>query len=293
MYLAIVETMIQKNYGFVRRSSFVATLVCGLVFAAALPLAIAKAPTRQEVKIAKQSSSQLESSRLVERARYCNKILESEEAIELANKALKLDSKNQWALLARAEAQRAIGNLEQAVSDYKLVSVSADSAAHSVAYRSMGEIYFDLKRFDESVESINRLEKEHHSLTDGMHECRAKSYMAQGKYVLAAADLTTAIESVPNNTRLYVTRARAYSGARQWEKALADYNKLIARVTPSITPTNAHSWCGEKRKITKKRLAEKPKEDVLTSISPTISFVIASCGFLLQSCFCWPTASSS
>jgi len=190
--------------------------------------------------------------------------MESEQALELANQALKVDPKCGMAFLERADAYKALGRLDNAIADYKTVSVIGRLDARKDGVHHLAELYFYLKRYGDGVATIDSVEKTVDRLTDGMLETRAKCNSALGKHDLAAVDLTAALKTIPDQTRILDMRAEEYVMAHKWNQALADYNVLIARDEKADGQfgANAH-WYKERAKIYdalgKKSLAAKDR----------------------------------
>jgi|GEM_PF-3555639 len=213
---------------------------------------------------AKPTAVQLQAEGLAKQARTFNKIMESEQALDLANQALKVDPKCGMAYLERADAYKALGRLDKAISDYKTVRVVGGADARKDGAHHLAELFFYMKRYDEGVATVDSVEKAGDQLTDGMLETRAKCNSALGKHDLAAIDLTVALKTIPDQTRILDMRAEEYVMAHKWNQALADYNVLIARDEKADGQfgANAH-WYTERAKIYdalgKKSLAVKDR----------------------------------
>lgn len=165
---------------------------------------------------------------LMESAKKCNQILESEEALKLANQAIALDPKQYGAYLERALAHISLGETQLALADFSTAANGGDRKYEKLARREKADLLFRLNRYTESIKEITTIETKYGSLSDGMLYRRAHSYIAIGKPNMAVVDLTTAIKGEPNSDRLFEARTKAYVALKDWDKALADCNKCIA-----------------------------------------------------------------
>ncbi len=68
-----------------------------------------------------------------------------------------------------------------------------------------------------------------------MYYARANCYFNQQKYDLAVKDMDSAIAQVPNFAGYYLGRSQAYSGLRQYAKAVADA-RTCAQLGGQIPP---------------------------------------------------------
>lgn len=164
----------------------------------------------------------------VESAKQCNQVLESEEALKLANQAIALDPKQYGAYVERALAHISLGQTEQALADFSTAANSGERKHEKSARREKADLLFRLKRYTDSINELTTIETKYGSLSDGMLYRRAQAYLAIGKPNMAVLDLTTAIKGEPSANRLFEARMKAYVALKDWDKALADCNKCIA-----------------------------------------------------------------
>lgn len=177
--------------------------------------------------VASLSPVQRDAYNMALKADRCNSIMESEEALTLCNQALKLDPRCSKAYLARGQALINLNRPDQALSDFSRVVDSKDKYFTYGARRLRADLYCVLKRFAEAIKDIDALEADGATLSDGMHETRAGCYSGLGKHAQAIADYSAAISLRPNTTRLRVKRAESYLHAGQYEKAVADFTRVI------------------------------------------------------------------
>lgn len=168
---------------------------------------------------------------LLKQARELNRILESEEALELIKKATVLDPHYELVHLVEAEVYCALGENDKAFKDFEIASRSKDQLTFIDAIRGKSALLFSLKRYDEAIGELDKLFKAGMPISDGVYELRANCYLAEGKLAPALADLGVALKRRPADGNLMYLRARAYILSHQYEKALADYNALINLTT--------------------------------------------------------------
>lgn len=202
----------------------VALFYSGLIL---LPVSAQNKPAEQ-VKPEQTTPNQKQAKLLSESAKKCNQILESEEALKLANQAIALDPKQFSAYIERALAHISLGQTDQALADFSIAANGGDRRSEKAARREKADLLYRLKRYTESINELTTIEKKYGSLSDGMLYRRSHAYMAIGKPNMAVIDLTTAIKGEPNSSRLFEARMKAYVALKDWEKALTDCNKCIS-----------------------------------------------------------------
>lgn len=69
------------------------------------------------------------------------------------------------------------------------------------------------------------------------HSTRASKYIANGDYIKAIPELTSALKYSPRNEHHYLRRGYCYFNLNNYEKAINDYSKAI-----SINPNNSDAW---------------------------------------------------
>jgi len=195
-------------------------------------LTLAPAPAQnkpaEQVTSERITPNQKQAKLLSESAKKCNQILESEEALKLANQAIALDPKQFGAYIERALAYISLGQSDKALADFSIAASGGDRRSEKAARREKADLLYRLKRYNESINELTAIETKYGSLSDGMLYRRSHAYMAIGKPNMAVIDLTTAIKGEPDSSRLFEARTKAYVALKDWEKALADCNKCIS-----------------------------------------------------------------
>lgn len=149
---------------------------------------------------------------------------ETEKALNLLNKAAKINKNMPWIYLSRAMVHKDEKRLEKALADAsQAVKLSPGMAA---AYESRGRIYQDMRRAREALEDFNRA-LELDPFFFGGHYNRGLLLDSLGKLDLALIDYTKSIELKGDFPPALYNRALVYSKRGQYRKALADYNMAI------------------------------------------------------------------
>ncbi len=169
----------------------------------------------------------LQNKALIEKAEFYNKIVESEEALQLCNRVIAQDKSYAPAYLARADAYSALDRIPDALSDLAEAAKSSNSGYRLQALRVRAHLYYALKRYPEALQDMKDLINKNNQHTDGLFTLRARVYAAMHKPDLAAEDLTSALKLKPRDTNLLSDRAEYYLAARELDKALIDLNHLI------------------------------------------------------------------
>jgi tetratricopeptide (TPR) repeat protein len=162
---------------------------------------------------------------LTAKAKCCNKIMESEEAIALCNKAISVNPKYTPAYLERAIAYSSMGNTKQAFADLDIAKL--DPVYQREAIKSKASIYVGLKKYDLAVRDLNVSLKSGGSVS--ALQLRAKAYEGLGKPQLAAQDITACLLQEPYKYELLEKRCALYLQSGQTKEALRDCNELIAQ----------------------------------------------------------------
>lgn len=144
-------------------------------------------------------------------------------ALDDLTKAMTLDPSQRqgWIYRMRADCQVNLGNNAAAIADLKK-AIAIDP--HDEYYKMLGEVYYQLKRFDEAIDSFSKgiaLNKKNYWL----YKIRGDIFFQQKQYKKAVDDYTSVIRIMPNEPVGYGSRARAYE--RLGLHALAD--KDLAR----------------------------------------------------------------
>src|SRR3990172_8546663 len=171
-----------------------------------------------------------------------------DEAIECADKAIRINPDYAGAYNARGYARYQKKLFKEAVSDYDMtIKLKPD---FPTAYTNRGSAKFFLGLFDSCIEDQNTAIKL--SPDNGnAYFFRARAYHGKKLYAQAIADYSRALEIEPLASR-YSCRADAYLGKGEYDLAVKDIKEAIL-----LAPDNEEL----KRKLAKlseKTVAEKP-----------------------------------
>lgn len=147
-----------------------------------------------------------------------------------------------WADRKRQEADDADDKKDypKAVALYTEIINSAgfkqylDKKLQAKTYYNRGCVYSDQGKFDLAIADYTKAIELKTDLEEAYNN-RGNAYAAQGKFDLAIADFNTAIELKPDNAVAYNNRGEAYREQDNFEQAIADYNKAI-KFNPHYAP---------------------------------------------------------
>ncbi len=117
------------------------------------------------------------------------------------------------------------GDFEKAISEFKEVLKLDPKNIH--AYNNIGVAYFRTGDLDEAIAYYTK------AIDLGLADANMYFFRGQmyGKYkqedAKAIKDYSKAIELQPKFSRAYLNRALSYSFLKEYDKAIADYNKMI------------------------------------------------------------------
>jgi tetratricopeptide (TPR) repeat protein len=109
-----------------------------------------------------------------------------QESIDDDSMAIKVHPHNGGALLERARTYEQLGDIANAIADYKSALPYAERRAASV-YNHLGSLYLKTKQYKEAVEVFSHAIKLQPDLSEGYYG-RAKAYEKLGEAAMAAAD---------------------------------------------------------------------------------------------------------
>jgi tetratricopeptide (TPR) repeat protein len=163
-----------------------------------------------------------------------------EEARELVDKGLPHfpnDAKLHF-FKGRLLAQQ--GQNEQALQEYMVATVAQPDNLEFVDYRA--RIYIDLHRYSDAITDYNRLLTSHDYAKAYNFAYRAQANLERGHFNEALADANKAIKLDPSKSDFYATRAWAYAGMKQNDRAIKEWSNLIAK-----DPRNATAYAERAR----------------------------------------------
>ncbi len=144
-------------------------------------------------------------------------------ALDDLTRAMTLDptQRQGWIYRMRADCHVNLGNNAAAIADLKKAIALKP---HDEYYKMLGEVYYQLKRYDEAIDSFSKgiaMNGKNYWL----YKIRGDIFFQQQKYKKAVDDYTAVIRLMPNEPVGYNSRAKAYE--RLGMHALAD--KDLAR----------------------------------------------------------------
>lgn len=150
------------------------------------------------------------------RAKYYIASEKYESGLEDLKKSVLLDPHRAWVYRMMADCDVNLGSFDAAIIDLKK-AIAIEP--HDEYYKMLGEVFFQLKRYDEAIESFTRgiaLNNKGFWL----YKSRGDVYFQQRKFQKAVDDYTSVIRIVPKEPMGYGARAKAYE--RLGRKDLAD-----------------------------------------------------------------------
>lgn len=161
-----------------------------------------------------------------------------DKALEQYNKAIVLDDKNANLYRQRAWVYETKKQDDLAIADYKkeLELLNAKPARNEEEDVYIAQYYAYNGLYDLTITYADKMIEKDQDL-DGYY-FRGMAYLQQGKYDLAIADFNTILDMRSEGKKkklvysfheddLYALRGKAYHGAKQYESALDDMNKII------------------------------------------------------------------
>lgn len=149
------------------------------------------------------------------------------QAIADAEQALVLDPKSRRALYRRAYARKGSGDFDGALADYTALTLTEAKSATILSERA--EVYRRLSRFDEGLKDFAAaiaLEPKRPDLQWNM----GFTLESQGRYAEALSAYQRAVDVDPDYAWGYEGRAWALMGLRRLTEAMADCEKIIAKL---------------------------------------------------------------
>ncbi len=115
-------------------------------------------------------------------------------------------------------------DIKQSIADYT-EAIRLNSKFWQ-AYRNRSRLYQQIKEFDKAIVDLTTaLKYADKNSAINLHDMRAYSYYALGKYQNAIADWTIAVDNLGNPSLALYQRAKAEWEIGQKEKACADFKK--------------------------------------------------------------------
>ena len=154
-----------------------------------------------------------------------------DEAIEIANVVMAMDSNNSEAFYIRGSAWRGMDDNDRAISD--LTEAIRINPNFSDAYFDRGDIWSDEGEFERAISDYNDAIRIYP--TDVAFNNRGYAFLQKDLYAEAIRDFTSAIDIDPEYTFAYINRGISFKEKKDYDKAIQDFSKAI-----DINP-NLHS----------------------------------------------------
>lgn len=161
------------------------------------------------------------------------------QALEAANRAVRLDTANADSYFLRSRVHYLQGNYTQSLNDLNRVVALQKNKAGSYEHYWRGLVYSAMERYDDALRELDEAVR-----TDGQEVAyyadRALTLDALGQYEKALRDVNQAMQLETQDDKTYLTliRASLLNDAGQYVQALADCEKVLA-----IQPANAVAYC--------------------------------------------------
>jgi len=159
------------------------------------------------------------------RAAHLAQTNHAEDAIGMYGKAISL--KPDWAMAwhARAAAFSRLKKYADAIHDFD-EAIRLDPA-HPGWYDSRGLAYSNAGQHERALEDYDRAIEMSQFPVGNYFASRGWANLELEHPEKAIADLTKAIELVPDHRKAYENRAQAYAALKQWARAIADYTAAM------------------------------------------------------------------
>lgn len=146
------------------------------------------------------------------------------QAKEIYEKIVQVDSKNKVAWLGLGESERALGLNDKALKSF--LSAAVLDPTDGEALFQVGKLYMETNRFDEAIQQFKRVQR--------MNPFFPRTHFQIGKAAFSAGDFATALESSkmekklnPNVADSYVLAAEVYTAKRQYAECAAEYSQAM------------------------------------------------------------------
>jgi len=174
------------------------------------------------------------------------------EALEIYNKAIKLNPQDAIAYTLRGSAYSSLGEHQKAIRD--LTRASQLEPQNPIPYRFMGDINNKLANYSRAIKHYD-IAIELEPTSAKLYGNRGISYAAIGNNPRAMQDFDRAIELGLNNYEIYNNRGIALYGLGRYSEAIEDFEKSIT-LNPKLKSAyffqgNAFSHLGDFRQAVK------------------------------------------
>ena len=147
-----------------------------------------------------------------------------ETAFIYALKATTLDPKNEWYLIAAAEASEKSGNYLKAQNFYQaLIELKP---AHIENYFSLANMQLARKKYKEALRTYDLLSKKL-GVTEELAIQKEKIWLKLNKVPKALAEIQTLIDRYPKEPKYYLLLADIFAANNKPDKAFAIYQKVL------------------------------------------------------------------
>jgi len=145
-------------------------------------------------------------------------------ALPYAIQANKFDPKNEWYLMAAAEASEKLSEYKMAEKYYQqLVKLKPTQVEN---YFSVANMQLAQKKYKKSLRTYNELSKQL-GVTEEIAIQKEKIWLKLNKVNNAAAEIQTLINRYPKETKYYLLLADIFSANNNPDKAFAIYQKVL------------------------------------------------------------------
>ena len=160
-------------------------------------------------------------------------------AIDLFQRAGKLDPKHKDVWFNLGNAYMAIGQPDEAIAAYK--KQIENNPYDAYAYNGLGLAYEQQSHFDEAIQQF-RKQLEINPLDQYAHANLGRLFLNQKKFADAVPELEKAVELQPKSAVIQIELGQAYIGNNQTDKGMAAFDKAInLSATPLVWNNIAYS----------------------------------------------------
>jgi tetratricopeptide (TPR) repeat protein len=144
-------------------------------------------------------------------------------AIDFFHKSLDIDNRSSKVRLSLAKSLEAIGELSNAIAEYKLASL-LDPRQGEGFYKA-AELYYQLKNYNKSEETIKNLVKVTPNYP-GAYRYLSKIYQVRNQRELAVEAFKKEVSNNPQNTKYRIELSELYMSYDIWDSAIAELTEI-------------------------------------------------------------------
>lgn len=164
------------------------------------------------------------------KARILEEMEDDEQAIGVIEKARQLTPCDGWVWFTRATVLTHLGRKDEALKSADRAIELSPNIPHF--YQAKTRVLISQNRWNEALAPCNQAIKLWPA-NDAIRSDRVKILIQVGKFDEAIQDATTCLSHLPHERSrdLLLLRAKAYTGAKQFKKAIDDYKSIVAVVS--------------------------------------------------------------